>query len=201
MALDPCSALDEFADAVRLGAERIILDARAALAKGDTGGVRSPLTVVAETALVPDALRRDAIAILAQIDGEEFTLARTGDAPLRLRGVLLAEGDSERRGGNDTTRHHELAVYRTGSGRYVVRIAYRTTWQGEGERLLAIICDTPDDVIACVRGHDPVPPGIGLPPGEHFAAKQVRIEESLRSRWGVLASQVLAKCGFSERVE
>lgn len=60
-----------------------------------------------------------------------YTLRRTGQAPLRFQGELLAEADGEYESGRDFNRWHELTVYRTRGGKYVLRIAYRSAHQGE----------------------------------------------------------------------
>lgn len=131
----------------------------------------------------------------------QFTVRRDGDAPLKFCGTILAEGDSAQRNGQDSTRWHETTIYQTVGGKYVVAIAFRTRWKGEGDVELASVCDSPKGVILALREYDPVPAGIGFPPGEQFEAKQQRLLADLRGRWGGLVSSLLADCGFSERVE
>lgn len=61
---------------------------------------------------------------------------RTGQAPLRIRGELLASNQSSANNARadysgSTGRSQEVSVYRTASGKYVVAIHHNTCWQGE----------------------------------------------------------------------
>lgn len=194
---DPYRTMSE---SFRQGAERLLADARAALSRGEVDRARECLEPVAETAMVPDHLRRDAATLLAEIAGEEHTLSRTGDAPLRFRGVVLANGSSERHEGPGQNRYHLLTVYRTASGSHVVRAQYCSRWRDDPERDDAWVCDSPEEVIRTVREYDPIPPGVGFPLGEYYEAKQQRLLADLRGRWVSLVAKVLGECRFSERV-
>jgi hypothetical protein len=122
---------------------------------------------------------------------DEITLPRSGAAPLRFRGELLAESDGERRSGREQTRWHELAVYRTAGDRYVVRITYRTRYQGEPDVDVALVTDAAG-VAAALESHDPCAAAVGYPPGEHYAERQRRLLEDLRRRYAAQVSEVLA---------
>ena len=63
-------------------------------------------------------------------------IRRTGQAPLRIRGELLASNESSSNNASgdysgNVGRSEEVSVYRTQSGKYVVAIHYATCWQGE----------------------------------------------------------------------
>src|SRR4051794_1225207 len=58
-------------------------------------------------------------------DFEDIILPRSGKAPLVFRGQQLAVVFGQRHLGREHNRWHELVVYRTEGGRYMVRIAYR----------------------------------------------------------------------------
>lgn len=131
---------------------------------------------------------------------DEFTLPRTGNQPLRFRGQVLAEGTSRRPDQKDT-RWHGAVVYRTAAGKFVVLARFRTRWEGEQDDDRAEVVEAPEGVVRTLREYDPVPEGIGYPPGDSFAEKQRRMEADLRARWAALVGRVLAECGFAERVE
>lgn len=67
---------------------------------------------------------------------ETIIVRRTGQAPLRVRGEVVASNSSS---GNtahpdysgSTGRAEKVRVLKTASGKYVVAIHYMTQWQGE----------------------------------------------------------------------
>jgi hypothetical protein len=137
-----------------------------------------------------------------QEEGDAITLTRTGQAPLRFTGELLEESDGHIQGGKDHNRWHELAVYRTNGGSYVVRIAYKTIWQGELDREMAEIVGKPEAVAEVLRDYDPTSHVQGYPPGEHYAAKQARTLDDIRRRYDAQVSEILASAPeFAEVVE
>lgn len=64
---------------------------------------------------------------------EKIIVKRTGKAPLRFEGELLADCDSEIMAGNERTRWFSVRVYRLSDGRLVVAITYHSRWRGESE--------------------------------------------------------------------
>ena len=67
---------------------------------------------------------------------QTYTIRRTGQAPLRLRGEIIAEAGSSPdrahpRWSGSTGRWEEVTIYRTAKGKYVAAIKYGTLWQGE----------------------------------------------------------------------
>lgn len=129
---------------------------------------------------------------------DQHTLARTGQAPLKFTGELLKESDDERH----NNRWHELAVYRTTGGRYVVRIAYRTLWQGELARYAAEVVGGPDGVSRVLRNYDPCGPVTGYPLGAAYAERQARLMADIRNRYNAQVSELLASAPeFAEEIE
>lgn len=134
--------------------------------------------------------------------GGEITLKRTGKPPLRFRGELIEESDGERQRGKENTRWHELGVYRTEGGKFVLRIAYRTRWQGELDRDDAVILDRPEKVAAALQGYDPCAAVEGYPPGDHYAQRQARLMDDVRRRYETQISELLASSPeFAEKVD
>ena len=63
-------------------------------------------------------------------------IRRTGQAPLRIRGEVLASNSSSMNNAcsdysGSTGRSQEVAVYKTASGKFIVAIHHNTCWQGE----------------------------------------------------------------------
>ena len=132
---------------------------------------------------------------------EPVTLQRTGNSPLTFTGELLASANGERQAGKEQNRWHEVAVYRTGGGRYVVSVHYRTRWQGELDHGQAEVAETAAEAAAVLRDYDPCGRVQGYPAGDHYAEKQSRLMADLRARYDTLVSEVLSGEEFAERVE
>ena len=67
---------------------------------------------------------------------ETTIVRRTGQAPLRIRGELLASNSSSSNNAcsdysGSVGRSQEVSVYRTASGKFVVAIHHETCWQDE----------------------------------------------------------------------
>ena len=62
---------------------------------------------------------------------EQHKLPRSGDLPVFFKGKLLVTKNNQFRRGNQQIRWHQISVYQTTNGRYVVYIACRTAWAGE----------------------------------------------------------------------
>ena len=62
-----------------------------------------------------------------------IVLERTGMRPVQFEGELLNKTSTDRAGGQDRSRWHEIALYLTESGDYVLDVVYCTQWQGEIE--------------------------------------------------------------------
>ena len=75
---------------------------------------------------------------------DTIIVRRTGQAPLRIRGELLAQAESTAETASNaysgsTGRAQIVRVYRTASGRYVVAITHTTQWQGEHDTYEAAV--------------------------------------------------------------
>lgn len=127
-----------------------------------------------------------------------YTLPRTGDAPLRFSGELIAEADGERQNGREQNRWHELRVYRSAVGGYVVAITYRTRWQGEASRDTVVVRADAAGVADFFRHHDPVAGVRGYPDHEQYRDKQARLLADLKERFEGLVSEVLVGDEFAE---
>jgi hypothetical protein len=133
---------------------------------------------------------------------DKIVLPRTGQAPLTFTGELLAESDGERVAGKEANRWHELAVYRTAGGKYILRIAYRTRWEGELSHDEAEVVAAPEGVGATLRGYNPTGPVQGFPVGDVYAERQGRLLADVRRRYNAQVSEVLeSDPAFAEEVD
>jgi hypothetical protein len=150
----------------------------------------------------------DAVGILdreekaaARAAATEFTLPRSGKAPLRFRGLLLAESDGEWQAGRDHTRWHDIAVYRTGGGKYVVTISLRSRYENEIGYDYADIVAEPAQVEAVFRGYDPCARVRGYPDGAHYAERNARLMANIRARYDAQVAEILeASPEFAEEI-
>lgn len=122
---------------------------------------------------------------------ERYTLERTGDRPLVVEGDRIAEESSRSPKGWGRARWHEIAVYRTGAGRYVAHVVYRTQWEGEVEYAEAIVCDSAAELAAELRAYDPTAHVLGYPVGKQFAERQERLLRDLRLRYEAAMGRAL----------
>ena len=120
-----------------------------------------------------------------------FTIPRSGLPPLRFQGELLAESDGSCYAGQDRLRYHDIAVYRTDGGQYVVHIAYCTRFQGEVGDDQAEIVTEPQGVSDVLADYRPEVRVQGYPPGDHFTAKQARLVQDICARYVSQVSDIL----------
>lgn len=133
---------------------------------------------------------------------QEYSITRTGDRPLVFTGELIAVADGRFHAGQEQNRWHEIRIYRTSGGKYVLQVDYFTRWQGEDNVHYASTHDSAEALANALKVHDPLENVLGYPPHPQFAGKQARLEESLRLRWGTLVSKVLAEIPeAAERIE
>jgi len=81
---------------------------------------------------------------------QKVKLHRTGDRPLAFLGRKVASASTE---GVESTRWSKVQVYETDNGRFVVRIAYITKWEGERDRSFAYVFGTREDAVSYVCSH------------------------------------------------
>jgi len=123
---------------------------------------------------------------------QTHTISRTGSAPVRFDGELLAESDGWRRG-RDASRWHEIRIYGTSGGRFVAEIRGGTMWEGEEAVSTLEIADTAGALVAILRDYDPTAHVLGFPPGPAYAEKQQRVLDDLRVRYEAQIGEMLAE--------
>lgn len=85
---------------------------------------------------------------------DEYTITRDGQRDLKFTGEKLAEVNNKWVAGRENNRWHELTLYRTAGGKYVLQEVYRTMWQGELDSNSATICDTAEEVLAALTNEE-----------------------------------------------
>lgn len=134
-------------------------------------------------------------------DVVSVTVPRTGDSPLAFQGEVIREVDGRNNAGQEQNRWHDLAVYRTRSGKYVLAISYFSRWQGESDHHEAIVCDTAEAVRSELKAYSPCQHVIGYPAGEAYTEKQSRLLTDITRRYGALVSELLESAEFTEWLE
>ena len=127
---------------------------------------------------------------------DQVILPRSGTAPLRFRGELLAQSSSRKDGLKKSARQwYEAFLYRIDGGGFVASAVYRTEWAHEREHSWAVALTDAQEVICWLQNLPVLDAMIGCPPGEQFERKQERLAATLRSQWEWLVGDLLAKAG------
>ena len=109
--------------------------------------------------------------------------------------------DRQEYAGRYESRWVEINLYRTGGGRYVVAITYRTLCDREAERNTVRVTEDLDGVAEILQNHKPIPPGIGYPSGPEFEVEQAGLVATLWHMYEDRASDVLLHFGELERLK
>lgn len=91
---------------------------------------------------------------------DTIIVRRTGQAPLRVRGKLLAEVESSFNTAHpnysgSTGRAQSVRVFKTAAGRHVVAIHYGTQWQGEHATDEAAVFPSIEECVAFLQDRVP----------------------------------------------
>jgi hypothetical protein len=77
---------------------------------------------------------------------QEYKLDRTGDAPVKFTGELIAEGSSFADEGPRSLSWHEVDIYKTLAGRWIGQIYYRGGHFGGGDESWVFVANSHDDL-------------------------------------------------------
>ena len=130
---------------------------------------------------------------LAEYSKSEIILHRSGMTPLRFHGRELARFDGCNYRGVEHQRYHDLELYKSDVGTYVLHIYYQSLWHkgGEPDKHTVYVTDCAEDIAFFLEKHDCTAGVLGFPPGEHFAAKQERMMKDLVLRFRAGVSHIL----------
>jgi hypothetical protein len=139
-----------------------------------------------------------------------YSLPRTGAPNLAFDGELLAQvvGDAYLPAGRRNPRWHDLSLYRTRGGKYVLFISLISDWERrdrtlEPEHHVATVLDSEAAVRRALETHDPATGIEGFPPDSQFASRQEKLLDDVRARYGRCVSDLFGQLGpeFSEVVD
>jgi len=133
---------------------------------------------------------------------EEYTIGIDGALPLSFQGNLIADATSCLNS-HESTRWHEIRIYKSKSGSLVGEIVFDTKWEHEASRSWAKVFGEHKgaELAAWFRAHDPTEDCFGFPAGEVYREKQARLQRDLRMRYAKAVGEALLKSGLTERVE
>jgi hypothetical protein len=132
---------------------------------------------------------------------DKITIERTGKRPLAFTGETVASTSSWEDQGVLSMRCHDIAVFRTESDKWVVRVSYWTKWNGENDYADALAFDTVSEVAALLESYKFPNAGIiGYPIGANYAERQTRMMAELTEGFQRVAGKVLAAIGAKEQV-
>jgi len=132
---------------------------------------------------------------------ERHELPRSGRRALRFDGELMASASTWANEGPGNSRWWAIHVYSAGSPKQVVlALDWRTNWEKETGWNCADIMETVADAADALEAHDPLCKLAGYPPGQHFAARQRALEESVSASWGQAVVEIMAELGVAEEV-
>lgn len=127
-------------------------------------------------------------------------LKRSGQRPLEIN---LADADDvgtfdgRHFGGREQNRWYEVQLYRLAEG-WAAHVGYRTQWQGEVDVDWAEV-GTAAEIAGWLESLQPMPPGVGFPPGDAYRERQERLLAGLQQQWGAAVSELLDSPEFAER--
>lgn len=123
---------------------------------------------------------------------EEYTIRRTGDTPLRFEGEEVVRESTKYVRGRERNRWHEIAIYETVGGQWIVEISYRTQWQGETDHAEAEVLDGPGQVSRWLQAYSATAHVRGFPPTDTYRTRQERLLLDIRQDYVSLVADVLA---------
>lgn len=123
----------------------------------------------------------------------QVKLTRTGQRPLEFTGEIVAEADSRWSAGRENNRWHELALYKTESGKYVLAVDYQTQWEGEHNHHDAWILDSPVDVESILTSLDPCEHMESMPSAPQFQDKDQKRRQILTWNYKNAVSELLSE--------
>lgn len=130
---------------------------------------------------------------------DKIRIPRSGKAAITFEGELVVGSDGKHCNGKDQNRWHDLALYRTVGGNFVVHVEYVTQWQGEvgwseAEQV------SPDKVEEFFRGYDPCKHVQGFPPSEKNVERQANLLNWIRTRYDAQVAEILDMCPEADEV-
>lgn len=124
---------------------------------------------------------------------KRHTLERTGQAPFVFTGEQVAHTSGRHLSGKEANRYHEIALYQTKGGNWILQIQWSTHWQGEVGASYASQLASPVEVRDHLEAHNPLQDLQGYPPTQHYRQKQERLEDNVMRLWDQTVSGFYAE--------
>lgn len=129
----------------------------------------------------------------------EFILPRTGAAPLQFSGELIAQSIGEPpTSGKKWQRYHNLAIYRSDAGEYILAIAYRCTRDKEPDKDMAYVFAHPRYLADYLAQHNPTSYVVGWPNTPRHRERRLADLADIDIRFRHQVSEVLDREEFRE---
>lgn len=129
---------------------------------------------------------------------KKYSLRRAGHAPLVFTGIKIASASSFQSSEGipsmrkALSRWHEVDVYESSAGLYVLGIAFRSTWIGEPEHYDAVTFRDLAELLAWLEAVDPCAHIVGVPEGvEDSGKKNAAIRKNCVARWESMISYLM----------
>ncbi len=123
-----------------------------------------------------------------------LTLHRTGLPPLAFDGRLVADASGKFTGDRTNVRWHDISVYRTLSGRYVLQIGYNSTWRDEPGWHDAYDLGDSAELVRKLADYDPTRYVRGYPMETRYQERQARLKADIRERFLRQVDEVMGQC-------
>ena len=134
----------------------------------------------------------------------KFTVPRSGTSPLAFDGEQIALVSGKDLWPKDKprppNRYHNIGLYRTEKGRYVVTVEFRCDTKFDDPYDEAEVFDSPAEVVAYLEHFNPLE-GVRGWTLERHSEQDKRLREALTNNFETLVSQALASGDeFAERI-
>lgn len=126
-------------------------------------------------------------------DMERHTLERTGQAPFVFTGEQIAHVSGQYLSGAEANRYHEIGLYQTSGGNWILHIQWHTHWQGEVGASYALKLANPVEIRDALDAFNPLQDLQGFPPTKHYEDKQQRLEDNVVRLWDQTVSSFYRK--------
>lgn len=122
-----------------------------------------------------------------------FVLKRSGKPPLVFRGTLLVDLSGPTNTKDRRTRWHDLRLYRTETGRYVIEICFQTSWPRETGLYQAHLLENLTAVKESLLAYDPLQHRVGWPELPEYEKRQKTLEALIRQEYADRVGELLSR--------
>ena len=132
---------------------------------------------------------------------QTYTLKRSGLPALTFTGKQIASVSSKGTTKTTEQRYHDIAIYLTRGGKYIVAVNYFSNWRNEPPYYEVEAFISPQGVSKWLSEYDPTHAVIGYPPHPTFEARQERLLDDIERRFDQIVSEAMTQAQFVEEVQ